>query len=204
MRGWIVYGVLAVGILLAAPAMARQSEGFAGTAFGTPLGALPSFMVIKKDGEVTYAVNLKETYRLDGRAPVVVYGFALGKLFAAYVRLDGLTSRDAMVKRLTAQYGKPAASTDNGVEVLRWSKGKTKVKLKSNPATGSLKLGYYSLADGGAAGKRLDLDNVDLDALVNLYEKDKVAKDVTLPAAPAPKSYSPNDDSIAKSVRRMP
>ena len=204
MRGWIVCIALAVCVMTGGPAVARQPDGFAGTAFGTPLGALPSFMTIKKDGDLTYAVNLKERYRLNGRAPVVVYGFATGKLFAAYVRLDGLIGRDAMVKRLTAEYGKPSVSRDDGVEVLRWSKATMKIKLKSNPATGSLKLGYYSMADAGLAAKLPDLDSVDIDALVNLYEKDKVAKDVSLPAAPAPKSYSPNDDSIAKSVRRMP
>lgn len=203
MRGWIVCVALAACVMLGGPAMARQPDGFAGTAFGTPLGALPSFMTLKKDGDVTYAVNLKERYRLEGHAPVVVYGFARGKLFAAYVRLDGLIGRDAMVKRLTAEYGKPSVSMDGGVEVLRWSKGQVKVKLKSNAATGSLKVGYYSKADAGAAASLLDDDKVDIDAIVKLYEQDKVARDITLPPAPATKGYSPNDDSISKSVRRV-
>ena len=203
MRGRIVCMVLAACVMLGGPAMARQPEGFAGTAFGTPLATLPSFMTIKKDGDVTYAVNLNERYRLNGRAPVVVYAFAAGKFFAAYVRLDGLIGRDAMVKRLVAEFGKPSIAMDNGVAVARWRKGKMKVKLKANAATGSLKLGYYSAANIGQAAEKLDLNDVDIDALTKLYEKEKVAKDLTLPPPPATKGYSPNDDSIAKSIRRV-
>lgn len=203
MRGWIVFIALAACIMTGGTAMARQPAGFAGTAFGTPLAALPSFMTLKKDGDVTYAVNLNERYRLNGRAPVVVYGFASGKLFAAYVRLDGLIARDAMLKKLAAEFGKPSVATKNGVEVFRWRKGKVKVKLKSNADTGSLKLGYYSVDNAGSAAERLDLDSVDIDAIVKTYEKNKIAKDIVLPPAPAPKGYSPNDDSIAKSIRRM-
>ena len=45
--------------------MARQPDGFAGTAFGTPLGALPSFMPLKKDGNVTYAEAAAATLSLN-------------------------------------------------------------------------------------------------------------------------------------------
>lgn len=203
MRGWIVFIALVACLMQGGPAMARQPNGFAGTAFGTPLTALPTFMTLKKNGTVTYAVNLEERYRLNGHAPVVVYGFVAGKLFAAYVRLDGLIDRAAMVKRLESQFGKPSVTKDDGVTVLRWRKGKVKVKLKSNPATGSLKLGYYSVAKAGLAAKLLDLDNVDIDGIVKLYEKNKLAKDIPLPEKAAPKTYSPLDDKISKSVNRM-
>ncbi|MFP5258692.1 MAG: hypothetical protein ACLGQH_06680 [Acidobacteriota bacterium] len=191
MRGRIVCIALAVCVLMAGTAMARQLDGFSGTAFGTPLAALPSFLTLKKDGNATYAVNLNEGYRLDGRAPVVIYGFATGKLFAAYVRLDGVIDRNAMVQRLTAEYGKPSTAMDDGVEVLRWRKGKVKVKLKFNAATGSLKLGAYSTTTPGPAANMLEMDNVDVDALVKLYEKDKIAKGVAAPAASAPEKPSP-------------
>ena len=198
MRGRIVCIALAFCVLLGGTAMAGQSGGFSGTAFGTPLAALPSFMPLKKDGNVAYAVNLKERYRLNGQAPLVVYGFAAGKLFAAYVRLDGLIDRDAMAKRLTAEFGKPVAAADDGADVLRWRKGKTKVKLKFNAATGSLKLAYYSGAAPGPAAGLLDLDNVDIDALGQLYEKDKIAKSVPMPAASAPAKRSPFDGAPVK------
>ena len=198
MRGRIVCFALAFCIMLGGTATAGQTDGFAGTAFGTPLAALPSFMPLKKDGSVTYAVNLKERYRVNNQAPVVVYGFASGKLFAAYVRLDGLIERDAMAKRLTAEFGKPVAAADDGAAVLRWRKGKVKVKLKANAATGSLKLAYYSTANPGPLANLLDLDNVDLDALAKLSEKDKLTKEVTLPAASAPAKRSPFDGSVVK------
>lgn len=193
MRGWIVCIALAACLMVGGAAQARQFDGFQGTAFGTPLASLPSFMTLKKNGNVTYAVNLEERYRLNGQAPVVVYGFASGKLFAAYIRLDGLIDRDAMVKRLTTEFGKPSITKDEGSEVLRWRKGKVKVKLKSNTQTGSLKLGYYSTANVGLAAKLLEMDSVDIDGLVKLYEKDKVSKDIAVPPAPAPKRTSPFD-----------
>ncbi|WP_428564876.1 MAG: hypothetical protein ACP59X_03015 [Solidesulfovibrio sp. DCME] len=204
MRGWIVLVVLAVATAMGATAMARQAEGFAGTAFGTRLAALPSFMVLKKDGDVTYAVNLNERYRLDGHAPIVIYGFAAGKLFAAYVRLDGVIGRDAMVKRLSADFGKPSLTVQSGVEVLRWRKGELKIKLKHTEATGSLKLGYYSLANAGPAARLPEPDSVDIDSLVKIYEKDKITKGVSLPAATAPRGYSPYDDGVANPVGRYP
>ncbi|MEA4858238.1 MAG: hypothetical protein AAGU21_22605 [Solidesulfovibrio sp.] len=204
MRGWIVGIALVACVMTGGTAMARQADGFAGTAFGTPLAALPSFMTLKKDGAVTYAVNLNERYRLDGHAPVVIYGFAAGKLFAAYVRLDGQIGRDAMVKRLSAEFGKPSFVMEGGVEVLRWRRGELKVKLKFNAATGSLKLGYYSVANAGPAAALPEPDSVDIDSLVKLYEKDKVAKGVSLPAAPAPKGYSPYDDGVADPAGRYP
>jgi len=193
MRGRIVCFALAFCIMLGGTAVSGQSDGFSGTAFGTPLAALPSFMPLKKDGNVAYAVNLKESYRLNGQAPVVVYGFASGRLFAAYVRLDGLIDRDAMVKRLTAECGRPSVATDGGAEVLRWRKGKMKIKLKSDAAAGSLKLAYYSGAAPGPGASLLDLDNVDIDALAKIYEKDKMGKKLPAPAASAPAERSPFD-----------
>lgn len=204
MRFGIGIALFAALLALAMPAAARQKDGFAGTAFGTPLQALPSFMVLKKTGPITYAVNLNERFRLDGRAPVVFYGFAGGKLFAAYVRLDGVISRNAMAKRLTAEFGRPALAVEGGVEVLRWRKGDLKVKLKYDPAAGSLKLGYYSVADAGAAASLPEPDSVDLDGLIKLYEKDKVAKGVSLPAASAPKGYSPYDDGVVNPAGPRP
>lgn len=204
MRGRIVCFALAFCIMLGGTALAGRSDGFAGTAFGTPLANLPSFMTLKKDGDVTYAVNLKERYRLNGQAPLVVYGFASGKLFAAYVRLDGLIERDAMAKRLTAECGKPVAAEDAGVAVLRWRKGKVKIKLKANAATGSLKLAYYSAAVPGPAADLLDLDNVDIDALAKLYDKDKISKSVTVPDASAPAKRSPFDgETVVKPYNRV-
>ncbi|KHK01433.1 hypothetical protein [Desulfovibrio sp. TomC] len=202
MRGIFVFIALAMCVMLGGTAMARQPDGFAGTAFGTPLATLPSFTPLKKDGNVTYAVNLAESYRLNGQAPVVVYGFASGKLFAAFVRLDGLIEREAMVKRLVEQYGQPVVAMDDGSEVLRWRKGKVKIKLKANAATGSLKLAYYSGAVPGPAAKRLELDNVDIDALVKLYEKDKISKNITLPAA-SPEQRSPFDGKPAAPDHRI-
>lgn len=191
MRGWMLFIVLAACVMFSGTAMARQPDGFSGTAFGTPLSALPSFMTLKKTGTITYAINLNERYRLDGRAPVVVYGFASGKLFAAYVCLDGMSDREAMVRRLTTEFGKPTVAKDDGAEVLRWRKGKVKVKLKSNAATGALKVGYYSTAATGLSAKLLDLDSVDLDGLVKQYEKDKISKGITPPPVPAPKRTTP-------------
>ncbi|MHC1790774.1 hypothetical protein [Solidesulfovibrio sp.] len=203
MRGIFVFIALAVCVALGGPAMARQADGFAGTAFGTPLASLPSFMPLKTDGNVTYAVNLAERYRVNGRTPVVIYGFASGRLIAAFVRLDGLIDREAMAKRLGTEFGKPAASTDDGAEVLRWRKGKVKIKLKANAATGSLKLAYYSRAAPGPAAGRLELDNVDIDALVKLYEKDKVSKNIAVPAASAPGQRSPFDAKPASPDHRI-
>lgn len=204
MRGWIVLMVLAMGILAGGEALAGKTDGFSGTAFGTPLTSLPAFMILKSDGDATYAVNLKEGYRIGGQAPVVIYGFAGGRLFAAYVRLDGLTSRDAMVKELSARHGKPSTSTEGGTETLRWRAGKTKIKLKSNPTTGSLKLGYYSTQQAGPAARLLEADSLDIDALTRLYDKDKLTKGVSLPATPAPKGYSPYDDGVSQSPGRSP
>lgn len=204
MRGWIVLIALAMHILAGGEALAGKADGFSGTAFGTALTALPAFMILKTDGDVAYAVNLQESYRIGGKSPVVIYGFAGGRLFAAYVRLDGLTSRDAMVKELSARHGKPSAATEGGVETLRWRTGKTKIKLKSNPAAGSLKLGYYSTAETGPAARLLEGDSVDIDALARLYDKDKVTKGVSLPGTPAPKGYSPYDDGVSRPAGRAP
>ena len=204
MRGWIVLMVLAMGILAGGEALAGKTDGFSGTAFGTPLTSLPAFMILKSDGDATYAVNLQEGYRIGGKSPVVVYGFAGGRLFAAYVRLDGLTSRDAMAKELSARHGKPSVSTEGGVETLRWRAGKTKIKLKSNPAAGSLKLGYYSTEQAGPAARLLEADSLDIDALARLYDKDKMTKAVSLPGKPAPKGYSPYDDGVSQSPGRAP
>ena len=204
MRGWIVLVALAIGFLTGGEALAGKADGFSGTAFGTPLTSLPAFMILKSDGDVTYAVNLKEGYRIGSQAPVVIYGFAGGRLFAAYVRLDGLTSRDAMVKQLSARHGKPSTATEGGVETLRWRAGKTKIKLKSNPATGSLKLGYYSTKHAGPAARLLEADSLDIDALTRLYDKDKLTKGVSLPQTPAPKGYSPYDDGVSQSPGRSP
>jgi hypothetical protein len=204
MRGWIVVIALAVCVLTGGTALARQADGFAGTAFGTPLAALPSFMTLKTDGPLTYAVNLNEGYRLDGHAPVVVYGFLQGRLFAAYVRLDGLISREAMAKRLSAQLGKPSVVQEDGVEVLRWRTKKLKVKLKYHAATGSLKLGSYSGDTPGPAAALPEPDSLDIDAIIKRYEQDRVAKGVSLPAPPAPKGYSPYDDGVSKPGGRQP
>ncbi|HCR13188.1 hypothetical protein [Solidesulfovibrio sp.] len=181
---------------------ARQADGFAGTAFGTSLASLPSFLTLKKSGDVTYAVNLNERYRVDGRAPVVFYGFAAGKLFAAYVRLDGIIAREAMAKRITAEYGKPSLSVEGGVEVLRWRKGDVKVKLKYDPATKGLKLAYYSIANAGPAASLPEPDSVNMDELMQTYEKTKISKGISLPAQPAPKGYSPYDDGVTNPTGR--
>ncbi|WP_300163980.1 hypothetical protein [Solidesulfovibrio sp.] len=204
MRLGIVFATFVTALALAGPCLARQPDGFAGTPFGTKLASLPSFMTLKKDGDVAYAVNLSERYRLDGHAPVVFYGFAGGNLFAAYVRLDGVIGRDAMAKRISAEYGKPSISAEGRVEVMRWRKGDVKVKLKYDPTTGSLKAGYYSIANAGAAARLPEPDSVDMDALVKAYEKDKIARGVSLPAQGAPKGYSPYDDGVANPVGRRP
>lgn len=202
----VLLACVAIAAILATgtSAMARQPAGFAGTAFGTSLASLPSFMKLKTVGDVTYAVNLNEGYRLDGRAPAVFYAFAAGRFFAAYVRLDGLISRNAMAKRLTAEFGKPALAVEGNLEVLRWRKGDVKVKLKYDAVTQSLKLGYYSVDNAGPAARLAEPDNVDLDGLIDLYEKSKVAKGVSLPAAPTPKGYSPYDDGVTNPVGRYP
>ena len=90
------------------------------------------------------------------------------------------------------------AAADDAADVLRWRKGKVKVKLKANAATGSLKLAYYSTANPGPLANLLDLDNVDLDALAKLSEKDKLTKEVTLPAASVPAKRSPFEGSVVK------
>lgn len=205
MRGGVLVLALVVVLASGSAAMARQVEGFAGVAFGSARASLPSFLTLKTVGDVEYAVNLSESYRINGRAPVVFYGFAGGRLFAAYARLDGIVSRDEMARRLSADYGKPAIAVEGGVEVLRWRRGGLKIKLKFDPASGSLKLGYYALAYGGAAARTLaEPDAVDFEELSRTYEKNKVGKGVTLPAAPSPKGYSPYDDGVADPTGRVP
>lgn len=199
--GIMVFAIVAA-LAVNEPCWARQAAGFAGTAFGTSLAALPSFLTLKKSGDVTYAVNLNERYRLDGRAPVVFYGFAAGKLFAAYVRLDSMIGREAMAKRITAEYGKPSLTIEGGVEVLRWRKGDVKVKLKYDPSTKGLKLAYYSIANAGPAAALPEPDSVNMDELMQTYEKSKISKGISLPAQPAPKGYSPYDDGVANPTGR--
>lgn len=207
MRAGVLAWVLALAVALAdgSAAMARQAEGFGGIAFGSTRTSLPSFLTLKTVGDVEYAVNLSERYRINGLAPAVLYGFAQGKLFAAYVRLDGVVSRDEMARRLSGQYGRPTVVTEGGVEVLRWRRGDLKVKLKFDPATGSLKLGYYSLAYGGPAARVLaEPDFANFDEVARDFEKNKVGKDVTLPAAPTKKGYSPYDDGVSDPARVVP
>ncbi|EHJ48148.1 hypothetical protein DFW101_2142 [Solidesulfovibrio carbinoliphilus subsp. oakridgensis] len=203
MRGgvWTLMAALAAALVVlgsGAAAEARQAEGFGGLPFGSERAKLGSFMTLKTVGDVEYAVNLNERYRINGQAPAVFYGFAGGRLFAAYVRLDGLVSRDEMARRLSADFGKPAVAVENGVEVLRWRRGDLKVKLKYDPAAGTLKLGYYSLVYGGPAAKALaDPESAHFDEISKAYEKNKTAKGVTLPKAPSVKGYSPYDDGVS-------
>jgi hypothetical protein len=188
-----------------AVAAGKAVSGFAGMAFGTKRSSLPSFMTIKTTGNIEYGVNPAEPYRINGRSPVVFYGFADGRLFAAYVRLDGIITRNEMAKRLTADYGKPAIVVEGGVEVLRWRRGDLKIKLKSDPAAGSLKLAYYSIANGEAAAKTLaEPDFADFEALTREFDKENFTKGVTLPAAPRVKGYSPYDDGVSAPAGPIP
>ena len=205
MRWGFLAAVLVVALLAGQAASARQMEGFAGTAFGSRLDALPTFMKLKTVGDVTYAVNLNEPFRINGKAPVVFYGFVRGRMFATYVRLDGIIPADVLAKRISADCGKPRITTDRGVEILRWRKGDLKIKLKFDPAAGSLKLAYYSTAFGAPAAKVLvEPDAVDLDDLSRTYEKDKIAKGVKLPEVPPAKWYSPYDDGVSAPTGRFP
>jgi len=205
MRGGVLVVALVVALANGSAAMARQAEGFAGVAFGSARASLASFMTLKTVGDVEYAVNLGERYRVNGRTPTVFYGFAGGRLFAAYARLDGIVSRDEMARRLSAEFGQPAVVVEGGVEVLRWRRGDLKVKLKYDAASGSLKLGYYAIAYGSAAAAALaEPDAVDFEELSRTYEKTKVGKGVTLPAAPSRKGYSPYDDGVADPAGRVP
>ncbi|EFL52753.1 conserved hypothetical protein [Solidesulfovibrio fructosivorans JJ]] len=205
MRWGAFVAALVMVLALGQTTWAKGGEGFAGTPFGSRLAALPSFMKLKTVGDINYAVNLNEPYRLNGKAPVVFYGFVQGRMFAAYVRLDGIIGHAALAKRLTAEFGKPSIMTEGGTEILRWRKGDLKVKLKFDPAAGSLKLAYYSIRYGSPAARVLaEPDAVDLDELARTYEKDKIAKGVTLPKGPARKWYSPNDAGIADPTRTIP
>ncbi|MFU2209085.1 hypothetical protein [Solidesulfovibrio sp. C21] len=203
MRWGVLLAALVVVLASAQVTLAKRVDGFAGTAFGSRLDTLPSFMTLKTVGDIAYAVNLNESYRLAGKAPVVFYGFVGGRMFAAYVRLDGLINHAVLAKQLTAEFGKPSIVTEGGTEILRWRKGDLKVKLKFDPATGSLKLAYYSITYGSPAAMVLvEPDAVDLDELARAYEKDKIAKGVTLPKAPSRKWYSP--DGVSDPTRTIP
>ncbi len=198
MRVWVMLVSCLLAVAMGMPAQAKEAASFAGTPFGTPRTSLPSFMTLKTVGHVSYAVNLNERYQVDGRTPVVFYGFADGRLFAAYVKLDGVISPEAMIKRLVATYGRPQITIESGVRILRWRKGDLKVKLKSDPSAGSLKLGYYSIAYGTPAARSLPApDSIDMDELARMYEKDKIAKGVKVPDSTARQRKLPHDGSIA-------
>lgn len=206
MRWGFLVTALILGVLTTAPgALARETDGFAGTPFGSSLEALPSFMKIKTAGDVVYAVNLNEPFRVAGKAPVVFYGFVQGRMFASYVRLDGIVSREQVARRLSATFGKPSLSVEGGVETLRWRTGDLKIKLKFDPTSGSLKLAYYSIQYGLPAALILpEPDAVDLDELARAYDKDKIAKGITLPKVPPTKWYSPYDDGVSTPSGRFP
>ncbi|MHC1713648.1 MAG: hypothetical protein AB9872_15990 [Solidesulfovibrio sp.] len=209
MRRVIITLVLMATCLVASASLAvaagKGAPGFSGVAFGTKRSVLASFLTLKTMDHIEYAVNPAEPYRLNGRTPVVFYGFADGRFFAAYVRLDGLISRDDMARRLTADYGKPATTMEGGVEVLRWRRGDLKIKLKADKTSGSLKLAYYSIAHGAAAAMALaEPDFVDFEELTRAFNKDSITKGVTLPAAPRVKGYSPYDDGVSAPVSPSP
>lgn len=205
MRGGILALVAALVVLGGgAAALARQADAFGRVPFGSERTKLGSFLTLKTVGDVEYAVDLNERYRLDGQSPAVFYAFAGGRLFAAYVRLDGLVSRDEMARRLSADFGRPTRTVEGGVEVLRWRRGDLKVKLKYDAAADTLKLGYYSIAYGGAAAKALaDPESANFDEISKAYEKNKTARGVTLPQAPSVKGYSPYDDGVSDPAGRF-
>lgn len=205
MRVVLLVGALVSLTVAGAVAAKARPASFAGIAFGSQRSALASFMTLKSLGDVEYAVNLSEHYRINGQAPAVFYGFAGGRLFAAYVRLTGVISPAEMAKRLTAEYGKPTITVAAGQEVMRWRRGDLKIKLKYDTATHSLKLGYYSIRYGQTSlGTLVDPEAIDMDSLAKSYEKDKIAKDVTLPKPARVKGYSPYDDGIARPVGQRP
>ncbi len=145
LRGkWGLAAAAAALVLMLGSVCLAETQGFGGVAWGTPAKELKHFLKLKTKGAVDYYINLNESFDLKGvDKPVVFYAFVDGRLYAAYVKLENAASFEALRQRLASKYGKPKLKQDGDTVVRRWKKGDVKVKLKSNPVTGTMKAGFY-------------------------------------------------------------
>lgn len=140
----VMLTVLAVPCLAAKPSQtASLSKGFGSASWGEDVSKRQEFMKLRSDEGVDYFVNLRETYQMQGYGkPMVFYGQAGGRLYAAHLRLKEDTAYDKLLAELTRSYGPGKKTREGETGVVRWKAGPVRVKLKKEQA-GGLKLSFY-------------------------------------------------------------
>ena len=121
-------------------------EGFLGTRWAQSADSLVGFSKVRENGKTSYYINPGRVYEINGRmVPHVVYGFFEGHLFGIYIRIDDDELFADVKDHLLSKYGTPAMKMEmkRELKTLQWKYDLIKIKLKSNPGGGPMKLAIY-------------------------------------------------------------
>jgi len=145
MKQWLRLVFILVGILSWGPYTAAADGICTTIPWGEKLSAVQNLTYSgTASGILYYTVTRVETCglsRLEGSR--VTYGFRHERLYSTLVEIDRTDDLRKIVSLFVETYGLPETRLEDGWDVSLWENDDLRIKLKSQYATGRVKIGMY-------------------------------------------------------------